>query len=127
MKIEHFTYTDFAKAGPLFHAESSVRRMAEHAMRYRKQAQVVLDKRDELINELIAARTDVKLRSHMLHGARTASGMVYNRSVPRRLPPQAGNRAATRQLELDVLSAHDRLWAAQRGVAMWNHVYGDLV
>jgi hypothetical protein len=131
MKLDHFTYTDFAKAGPLFHAESSVRRMAEQALRYRKQAQVALDKRDELLGELYSAQSYAKLRSRILSNARTDGGVnrAVARSLPRLLPAShdVDNKHLCRDLELAVLSAHDRLWAAQRGVAMWNHVYGDLV
>lgn len=128
MKVDHFTYTDLAKAGPLFHPESSIRAMAHQALRYRQQAQFVLDKRDELHSELKSAQADLILRQRMLHEAR--GFLKRARSLPRVVmthDAEVHNTAKIRECEVEVGHALDRVWAAQRGVAMWDHVYGELL
>lgn len=109
MKVDHFTYTDLAKAGPLFHPESGIRARALDALRLQQLAKRVLDKRVELHNELTQAKLHLRLRQRILYDARN------------------GMKIATRECEVEVGHALDRVWAAQRGVAMWDHVYGELL
>lgn len=137
MKVDHFTYTDLAKAGPLFHPESSMRSMAQQAMRYRKQAIVVLAKRDEILSELTQAQLHLGLRQRMLRHARIDAGM--NKSLARSLPRmtlhpawrsptfEADTKQIIKDCGVELGHALDRLWSAQRAVAMWDHVYGDLL
>lgn len=126
MNDHTFTRSELAKAGPLFNPASALRLDAQHALNAWKLVERVMNKRSELMHELKSAINHAKLCSAQLDHARKTAGMVYYRSVPRRLDPEHGMKVATQQLELDVLSSHDRLWAAQRGVAMWDHVYGSI-
>lgn len=128
MKVDHFTYTDLAKAGPLFHPESGIRAMAHQALRYRQQAQFVLAKRDELHSELKSAQADLTLRQRRLHEARCFLKMA--RSLPRLVmthDAEVHSAAKIAACGVELGHALDRLWAAQRGVAMWDHVYGELL
>jgi hypothetical protein len=127
MKIDHFTTTDLYRAGPLFNPDSMLRRDAMEALRHRKVADMVLAKRDEILREFELAKSHLKLRQRMLYEARKVAGMVYGRSVPRRLTPEDGTKIATRKCEVEFGHALDKLWAAQRAVAMLNHVYGELL
>lgn len=128
MKVDHFTYTDLAKAGPLFHPESGIRARALDALRLQQLAKRVLDKRVEMHNELMQAKLHLRLRQRMLHEARGFLKMA--RSLPRVVmthDAEVHNTAKIRECEVEVGHALDRVWAAQRGVAMWDHVYGELL
>lgn len=124
----YFTRSELAKAGPLFDPESLSRLDAVRALNAWKLVERVMLKRSELLGELNAAQSHVRVCSKLLDDVRKAPMMQLARTLPRThiSPTYAYERAVhCRKLELDVLSSHDRLWAAQRGVAMWDHVYGS--
>lgn len=129
MKVDHFTYTDLAKAGPMFHPDSIIRARARDALKSARLAQDVMVKRQGLLDELDLARSHLKLRQRMLYEARSRTSGDALRSLPRvaLLTYEADRPRIVQDCGVDFAHALDRLWAAQRGVAMWDHVYGDLL
>lgn len=124
MPMYKFTFSELAKAGLLFHPESRVRADTLVALRNWRLVEDVMNKRNELLGELNAARSHARVCSAQLDLARKTGA----RTVPRPIAADGSRytHQSIKQFELDVLSSHDRLWAAQRGVAMWDHVYGSI-
>lgn len=131
MRVDHFTTTDLCRAGPLFNPESRLRMMAREAMIFKGVLDKVMAKRAEIHAELTLARSHLKLRQRMLRNARIDMGIngTVARSLPRLLSPthEADSKRVIHECGVEFCHALDRVWAAQRAVAMWDHVYGDLL
>lgn len=107
-----FTGPEVYAAGPLFNPEHPRCLEAKQAVRLVRLASEVDRKHNELLSQLVLAQLDVRDASANLRLARLAATRDYSNAV------------SIRQCELAVLNAHDKLWAAQRMLQLFDFTYG---
>jgi hypothetical protein len=110
-----FTPQEVYRAGPLFMPAHPRCKEAQQAVRMLKVAREVERKGNQLQGALVLAQQDVKQASNRLAVARRWSR------------PHPQYAAKLSQRELEVLNAHDKLWAAQRMMALFEFTYGPTV
>jgi hypothetical protein len=109
-----FTAQEVYKAGPLFNPQHPVCLEAKQAVALLKVAREVERMGNRLMSQLVLARMDVRDASAQLWALRYTSS-------------QRGRDYFEARAELAVLDAHDKLWAAQRMVALFEFTYGPTV
>lgn len=117
-----FTGQEVYAAGPLFNPEHPTCTEAQFAMHLHRVIGTVERKHNELLSQLVHAQQDVKEASAFLYNARLHRG-----SKERHGYVQAQLALEDRRIricELAVLNAHDKLWAAQRMLQLFDFTYG---
>lgn len=117
-----FTGQEVYAAGPLFNPEHPRCVEAQQAVRIVRIASEVERKHNELLSQLVLAQMDVQAASRYLRDARLMIGDQLRRGyIEEQL---AHEYYVIRQRELAVLNAHDKLWAAQRMLQLFDFTYG---
>lgn len=109
---------------PMFNPQHRNYRDRREAMRHYELAMDTLNRRSELMANLVHARSQAKVASNVLRDVRRlmARAPDYDPALFEELFEH--RRAEVKQAELEVLASHDRLWVAQRAVALWDNTYG---
>lgn len=114
---QNFTYDELEKAGPLFNPDHVLCQSAKVAWHCHQLVLRVERKRIELLAQVKDAHQDVRHTSTTLRLARCARNALSDTAY------QAHVAADIRRCELAVLAAHDKAWAAQRALALWEATY----
>lgn len=120
--MTEFTQAERRRAGPLFNPDHNLWRDARYAWRMRNLASMVERKHNEALSHLVLAKQDVKVASAILFHERLNYGEQLKRGYVR--DQLAFERYRLQKHGLAVLAAHDRCWAAQRALALWEDTYG---
>lgn len=123
MRNGRFTASEMAKAGPLYNPKHMKCVEAKHAMQLHHLVQEVFEQAERLNHELITAKKAMHIASVVLYHERLHLRYMRIRRIdmPAALVVE---HHKIRHCELDVLAAHDMVWAAQRAIALHITIYG---
>lgn len=126
--VGRFSMQEVYGSGPLFNPEHPRCIEAKQAVRLVRLASEVDRKHNELLSQLVLAQQDVKLASRRLHEIRQNYDWIVEHEnmhhVVTGVDTYKNPPTLLRARELAVLNAHDKLWAAQRMLQLFDFTYG---